>query len=261
MMEQNKVQHHVQADSAKFKGELEPAHLKTENESLKQQIEALKKENALLKSKSGEPDFIVAPPAKFKGDQGAVRPFLRELARYFQLCKLPEAEWAKYGPALLTGEPLILWEAEEEECKAREAEVNFEHFRSLLLRYYDLPLPLRRKMYDSISQTGSVTEYVREMKRIVLELADTPLAPSEGGIIFTFIRGLKQPFQDYVEQSAPVSWWTATAPLFEKALSLEKGLLSVETTSQASHSIAHNRVDSLGVIRPQLKRPYSEATI
>ena len=58
-------------------------------------------------------------------------------------------------------------------------------------------------------------------KMIVLDINDTPMKASSGDIIDRFIDGLKPAPKKYVEDNAPVGWWTILGTLFDKALHFE----------------------------------------
>lgn len=163
-------------------------------------------------------------PSKFKGQKDYdVKSFLRSLDRYFTITALPEQYYALVAATLLEGSPLRLWESQLSDYEASNVPVTFALFKEFMNKNYETLLPAHRfrAQYKSLKQTGSVSDFVRELKRLIHELNDTPMKPSEFDIVEKFLDGLKSGPKSYCEINAPQGWWTESEPLFDKALHYE----------------------------------------
>jgi len=153
-----------------------------------------------------------------------VRQFLRSVKRYFELNGLPERLWGLYATTFLKGKALDLWELEFEEVEQNEGAhaVTWGRFEQFMLQSYGSLLPVReaRDRYDKLQQTGSVADFVRNMRQAVRELQGSVLHPG-GSVIIDFIAKLKPEVRSYVQNNAPEGWWTSISPVYKKALQFE----------------------------------------
>ncbi len=122
--------------------------------------------------------------------------------------------------------PQRLWEAKLCEYEAKATPITFELFSESMMKFYDTLIPARkfRQEFKSLTQTGTVSHFVREMKRVVHELSDTPMYVVPSDVIEKFIDGLKPAAKKYVEDMAPPGWWTESEALFDKALNYEMNI-------------------------------------
>ena len=83
-----------------------------------------------------------------------------------------------------------------------------------------MPAREAKQRYSSLTQTGTVKQYVHDMMEVVRELEGTVFHP--GGCVFDdFIDGLKPSVQRFVQDNAPSGWWTNIRDLYQKALDYE----------------------------------------
>jgi hypothetical protein len=167
-------------------------------------------------------------PEKWNGERGKgrddVRHFLRGVRRYMQLSGLPERLWGPYATSFLCGKALDLWELEFEDLERTEGmqAVTWPRFEQFMLSTYETLLPVReaRERYDKLLQTGSVEDFVRNMRHCVRELEGTVLFPG-GSVIVDFIAKLKPDVRRFVQENAPEGWWKSVNQLYQKALLFE----------------------------------------
>jgi hypothetical protein len=195
-------------------------------------------------------------PSKFKGQKDYdVRSFIRSLDRYFAITALPEQYYALVAATLLEGSPLRLWESQLSYCEASNLPVTYALFKEFISKNYETLLPAHkfRAQYKALKQTGSVSDFVRELKRLVHELNDTPMKPSEFDIVEKFLDGLKGGPKNYCEINAPQGWWTESEPLFDKAIHYEINhstisgqISSVVAQQQGSYPVRNGRAPFRG---------------
>ena len=171
----------------------------------------------------------LALPEKWNGERGKgrdhdVRHFLRSVKRYLQLSLLPERLWGSYATSFLSGKALDLWELEFEDLERAEGlqAVTWSRFEQFMLKTYETLLPVNeaRERYDKLRHTGSVEDFVRNMRHSVRELEGTVLHPG-GSVIVDFLAKLKPDVRGFVENNAPEGWWTSVNQLYQKALLYE----------------------------------------
>jgi hypothetical protein len=122
-------------------------------------------------------------PEAFCGSGNAdVRQWLDKVERYMRLAGVSEARMGEFAVTFLKDQAYTVFLAEEKVIKAHNEVLNFERFKSCMLKHYATLMPARtaRVEYDSLKQTGTVAAFVRDTKRIAHELVGTSLAASNG---------------------------------------------------------------------------------
>ena len=117
-----------------------------------------------------------------------------------------------------------LWQLEFDDLERTHGvrSVTWEQFDAFMQQSYGSLLPAHeaRDRYDALRQTGTVSDFVREMRQSVHELKGTPLH-SGGSVIVDFMSKLKPEVRRFVIDNAPVGWWSDVKDLHEKALTVE----------------------------------------
>ena len=159
-----------------------------------------------------------------EGKQRDVKVFLRSVARWFELSNVPRSLWGSWAVSFLTDRAEQLWQLEFDDLERAQgaSSVTWEQFDAFMLQSYGSLLPAReaRDRYDALRQTGTVFDFVREIRQSVRELRGTPLYP-DGSVIVDFISKLKPDVRRFVNDNAPVGWWSDAHSVFEKALTFE----------------------------------------
>ena len=88
-----------------------------------------------------------------------------------------------------------------------------------------------------LSQTGSLLSFIREFKRLIQQLHDTPRMPSSGGIIERCLEGLQAPTANYLNKQAPVDWRSDLETSIDKALHDEINLCNANIHVHAAASV------------------------
>jgi hypothetical protein len=174
-------------------------------------------------------------PEAFNGT-GDVRLWLDKVERYMRLAGVNATNKGEFAVTFLRDQAYTVFVAEEKVLRANNEELTFERFTSCMLKHYATLMPARtaRVDYDALKQTSSVADYVRETKRIAHELIGTPLAASNGEMVWRFVRGLKPEAKRFVEVNAPEGdGWTNFEALCDKAVTYELNNAAVFHPAQA----------------------------
>ena len=140
-------------------------------------------------------------PRSFIRKNDDVHDWLSLLKRFFTATELAPNRWHKHAPIYLGGEPLRLWEEEERLLKEKDEPVTLENFTKMLIKEYDTPLLTLqyREQYEHLTQDGTVTEYVRKVRCLVLRIAQTKSPTGPGDVMYKFLQGLQPAVKLYVQ--------------------------------------------------------------
>lgn len=126
---------------------------------------------------SGSNQFQPPFPQKFNGSKNRpVREFLDDVDRFFEIADhIPQEKRHLWVTGWLEDEPQRLWTAEMKEMKSKDqvpVVPGLGHLKEMLEKYYTNQMPERvlRNEWKELVQRGSVSEFIRQIKRKKWEL-------------------------------------------------------------------------------------------
>ena len=206
-------------------------------------------------------------PEKVSGEDRSIdiRLRLKQIERYFVAKRKDPSEWGNLAFAFVDKSAEAIWSQELTELENQGVPVTWTHFQDAMVFYFGSQLPAREAQvkYRACKQTGSVADFVTQLKACVRMLDHTPLKPSIGDVMDHFSENLAEGPRKWVLQQAPADWYTSPKDIFEKALQWEANhsfMTERGTPAKGTAKVfAHFQRDSRELARRGPKRKFSSA--
>ena len=174
--------------------------------------------------KSAKTSHVKKPILKQWGgtkDEESVGIFIDRLHRYFASHNVSMDDMPAQALDFLNGKAFQLWKLESEMLVSEGTALTWDKFESFMKQSFGSLDPERhaRQQFDSLKQTGSVFNYVTEMRRLIRIMHPMPMIrPGDGDIVSRFISNARPELREYLNANTPEGYWKSTEQLFERAL-------------------------------------------
>ena len=179
-------------------------------------------------------------PDRFSGGgTHDVHLFTRQLRRYWTSVKFTQSLWGTTPVQFVSGKALNMWVAKLTEFEGLRILPTFEDVENVLHAAFGSQLTAHevRVKWENLKQTSSLSDLVREERRLLFEMANTPFAPTEFDVCSHFPKVIKKDMSHFLAQNAPDGYWQKYRPLFEKAIHHECNLHASNQTTKTDNSI------------------------
>ena len=174
--------------------------------------------------KSAKTSHVKKPILKQWGgtkDEESVGIFIDRLHRYFASHNVSMDDMPAQALDFLNGKAFQLWKLESEMLVSEGTALTWVKFESFMKQSLGSLDPERhaRQQFDSLKQTGSVFNYVTEVRRLIRIMHPMPMIrPGDGDIVSRFISNARPELREYLNANTPEGYWKSTEQLFERAL-------------------------------------------
>lgn len=174
----------------------------------------------------------IATPAKFSGERGqVVEEVLVCFEEYLKAGNVSPDQWVSHAMMLLEGKANAIWLGYFARKRAASEPVMWTDFTNLMKQsfaHHDRALSARSSLH-SLSQRGSVIEYVRNTRALLAKAGDM----SEPDLLLHFYNGLKPQMRDKsLVNPKTGGWWQSFDQLADH-------VITVETATQRSQHDPH----------------------
>ena len=145
-------------------------------------------------------------PDRFSGEgTHDVHLFPRQLRRYWTSVKFAQSIWGTTAVQFVSGKALKMWDANLTEFEVLMTLPTFEDFENVWHAAFGSKLTAHevRVKWENLKKTSSLSDLVREERRLLFEMANTPFAP-EFDVCSHFLKVIKKDVSHFLAQNAPV---------------------------------------------------------